>query len=328
MTARRPFVDVDGLVVNASWASVFRMAPVLDELSVQHPQIHITRTGPQAFNFTDIVQRFASKPADPNASPTRFALSNISVHNGDITLDDKVLNATHHVDQIEVGIPFLANLPHDADIFVQPLLAMQIDGSPLHIAGQNQTFCGQPRVRDRFYAGSFRSAALSGLRSRTLASGHFKRPTVRQTGIAFHRYQARRNSCGWKASCRPDNFAMTTHDNAPMLELAHGSVALDDVEPLISRYYFGAIQLDQAKLHYAKLAGGRTNFDALLGKNQPPPKPGTPPTDAQIATLSLQNSSWNMPISVAPRPLASRWITCAAPFTDFPQSPRGLARST
>ena len=109
-----PFIDLDQLVVNASWGSVFHLAPVLDELTLQHPQIHITRTSPQTFNFSDIVQRFESKPTDPNASPARFAVSNISVHNGDISFDDKVQNTTHRVDQLELGVPFLANLPHEA----------------------------------------------------------------------------------------------------------------------------------------------------------------------------------------------------------------------
>ena len=285
-----PFIDVDSMVVNASWASVFRMAPVLDELSVQHPQIHITRTGPQEFNFTDIVQRFASKPTDPNAAPARFALSNISLHNGDITLDDKVLNATHRVEQIELGIPFLANLPHYTDIFVQPLLAMQIDGSPLHIQGQTKLFANSHESVISFtldhldlprYLGYVPEPLPAAITSGQLSGKldlHFIQTTPTQELRLDGQLQA-------------DNFAMTTHDNAPMLELGHGSAALDDVEPLISRYHFGAIALDQAKLHYAKLAGGATNFDVLLGKNQPPPKPGTPPTDAQIATLSLQNST-------------------------------------
>jgi hypothetical protein len=286
-----PFVDVDNLVVNASWASVFRMAPVLDGLSVQHPQIHITRTGPQAFNFTDIVQRFASKPTDPNAPPTRFAVSNISLHNGDIALDDKVLNATHHVEQIELGIPFLANLPHDTDIFVQPLLAMQIDGSPLHIQGQTKPFANSHESVISFTLDHLDLPRYLGYVPEPLPAAI---PSGQLSGkLELHFIQTEpTQQLRLEGQLQADNFAMTTHDNAPMLELGHGSAALDDVEPLISRYHFGLIQLDQAKLHYAKLAGGQTNFDALLGKNQPPPKPGTPPTDAQIATLSLQNSTF------------------------------------
>ncbi|WP_233511211.1 DUF748 domain-containing protein [Dyella psychrodurans] len=286
-----PFVDVDELVVNASWGSVFRMAPVLDELTLTHPQIHITRTGPQTFNFTDIVQRFASKPSPPNASPARFALSNISVHNGDFTLDDKVLNATHHIDQFELGIPFLANLPHDTDIFVQPLLAMRVDGSPLRIEGQTKPFADSHESVISFGLDHLDLPRYLGYVPEPLPAAI---PSGQLSGkLDLHFIDTKpTQQLRLDGQLQADNFVMTTHDNAPMLELGHGTAVLDDVEPLLSRYHFGLIQLDQAKLHYAKLSGGRTNFDTLMGKDKPPAPPGTPPNDAFITTLALQNSTF------------------------------------
>lgn len=285
-----PFVDLDQLVVNGSWSSVFRLAPVLDELTVQHPQIHITRTGPQTFNFTDIVQRFASKPSDPNAPPTRFAVSNISVHNGDFSFDDKVQNTAHRVDQFELGIPFVANLPHDVDIFVQPLLAMRVDGSPLRVQGQTKPFASS-----RESVISFNMDHLD--LAKYLAYSPTPLPAAIPSGLLsgkldVHFVQAQPTpQLMLQGALQLDNFTMTTHDHVPMLELGHGAAALQDVQPLQSRYHFSTIQLDHAALHYTKQSSERTNFDELLGKNAPPPKPGTPPTDALIGTLALQNSA-------------------------------------
>jgi hypothetical protein len=299
-----PFVDVDNLVVNASWSSVFHMAPVLDELSLVHPQIHITRTGPQQFNFSDIVQRFASKPAAPNAQPTRFALSNISVHNGDIMLDDKVLNATHRIDQLEIGIPFLANLPHDTDIFVQPLLAMQVDGSPLHIQGQTKPFANSHESVISFSLDHLDLAKYLGYVPEPL-------PANIPSGLLSGKLELRfidtqpNQQLQLQGQLQIDNLAVITHDNTPMLELGHGAATLADVQPLLSRYHFSTIELDQVKLHYAKLPGGKTNFDALLGKDKPPAPPappGTPPTDALIDTLTLQNDALDYTDRSGPKP--------------------------
>jgi hypothetical protein len=88
-----------------------------------------------------------------------------------------------------------------------------------------------------------------------------------------------------------DGFRMTTNDHAPILELGHGAAALEDVQPLQSRYHFASLQLDHADLHYTNQRDGSTNFDTLLGKNAPPPKPGTPSTDVQVDTFALQNST-------------------------------------
>ncbi|MGH8159497.1 MAG: DUF748 domain-containing protein [Rhodanobacter sp.] len=284
-----PFVDIDQLTVGASWSSLFRMAPVLNVLTLQHPQLHITRTGEQQFNFTDLIDRFAGKPADPKAPPARFALSNISVHDGDITFDDKVLNTSHRVDHLELGIPFIANLPHDTDVFVQPLLAMQVDGSPIHIGGQTKPFSDSHESAIDFHLDhldlprylSYVPTALpvaipSGQLSAQLKLDFIDRNAVQQLKLT--------------GNVQLDNFTLNTHDGAPIVELGHASATLADVEPLVSRYHFDVIALDKATLHYTSLAGGHSNLDALTGAGKAPVKPASPATDARIATLTLQGS--------------------------------------
>src|SRR6185312_15890869 len=114
--------------------------PVLDALSLQRPQLHLARTATQQFNFSDILARLRSNSSKPDDKPARFSVSNISVHDGDIRFDDAVTHAAHRIDHLELGIPFIANLPHDTNVFVQPLLAMNVDGSPLRITGDTKPF--------------------------------------------------------------------------------------------------------------------------------------------------------------------------------------------
>ncbi|WP_353190111.1 DUF748 domain-containing protein [Pandoraea pnomenusa] len=140
-TPGQPFVDVGMLRVNASWSSLFRLAPVVDELYVDTPVVNIVRTAPQRFNFSDIIDRATSGPPSPEPSkPARFALNNVQIKNGTVRFDDAVQNEKHVIDNLQVGVPFIANLPADTDIFVQPLLQASIDGAPLHISGQTKPF--------------------------------------------------------------------------------------------------------------------------------------------------------------------------------------------
>lgn len=285
-----PFVDVDRLVVNTSWSSLFHMAPVLDELTVQHPQVHIARTAPQQFNFSDLIERFAGKPAEPNASPARFALYNISVHDGDIVFDDQVQNATHQIQHLELGIPFLANLPHDTEVFVQPLLAMQVDGSPLRIGGQTKPFAESHESAIDFDVGHLDLSRYLGYVPTALPvtvpggqlSGQLKLDFIEQKAG---------QQLKLSGELQLDNLVVGNHDGSPILELGHASAALADVEPLVSRYDFGAIALDHTTVHYTRMAGGHSNLDALTGSGKAPVKPTAPPaapTDARIATLTLQ----------------------------------------
>ena len=70
----------------------------------------------------------------------QFAVSNIQLRDGEVTIDDQLLGKQHKVEKIQIDVPFIANLPADVDVFVQPLVQMVIDGSPLRIAGVAKPF--------------------------------------------------------------------------------------------------------------------------------------------------------------------------------------------
>jgi len=288
---KSPFVDIDQAVINASWGSVFRLKPVLDELSVQRPRIHIVRTGDQRFNFSDIIDRINATPSDPNASPTRYALSNISVHDGDIRFDDETLKTSHRVENLELGIPFIANLPSDTDVFVQPLLSMKVDGSPLRVDGHTKPFADNRESTIDFHLDrldlarymSYVPAKLPVAIPKGLVSGdftlHFMQvkptPQVQLTG-----------------KLQLDDFALNSSDGQAILSLAKGTADLADVQPLQSRYALGALTLDQAQLYYTATADGHSNFDTFTA---PAPKPATEakaqPTDLRMASITLANSA-------------------------------------
>ncbi|WP_240732301.1 DUF748 domain-containing protein [Dyella terrae] len=285
------FVDIDQVVVNTSWSSVYRLAPVLDELTLQRPRVRIVREADQRFNFTDLIDKFASGPTDPNAKPARFALSNISIHDGDIDFDDQAGKATHKVEQIELGIPFLANLPSSTDIYVQPLLAMRVDGSPVSIKGQTKPFAESRDSTMDFqldkldlarYMGYVPTplpiAIPKGLLSGTLVL-HFLEakptPTLQLTG-----------------NLHLDDFALNSSKGQAIASINQGDAQLSDVQPLASRYVLGTLKLDGAQVHYTQGPGGSSNFDTMLQKSAAPAdaKPETP-TDVRIAAVELANGA-------------------------------------
>ncbi|SFS03864.1 protein of unknown function [Dyella sp. OK004] len=288
---KSPFVDIDRLTVNTSWTSLFRLAPVLDELSLQHPQIHIARTGEQKFNFSDLIDRFASKPSDPTAPPARFALSNISVHNGDIQFDDQVAQAKHRIEQLELGIPFLANLPSSTDVFVKPLLAMRVDGSQVRIEGQTKPFANNRESTIGFQLDHFDLPRYLGYVPTQL-------PVAIPQGLLsgkldLHFVQAQPTSLvQLTGNLQLDNFTLNSSKQEPIAKLVRGTAELTDVQPLVSRYHLGAIKLDQAQLYYTAAAGGHSNFDTLLAPSPAAEKDKkAPPMDLRIASMALNGST-------------------------------------
>ena len=296
------FVDIDHVVVNASWSSLFRRAPILDQLELDHPQIAIARDAPQHFNFTDLIERFAGAPAAPNSEPSRFALSNISVHNGDISFDDRVQNAHHQISQLELGIPFIANLPSATDVFVKPLLAMQVDGSLLRLDGETKPFASTRESVMSFkldhldlprYLG-YMPAKLPVQISQGQLSGqlelHFiADPTTPQLSLS--------------GNLQLDKLLLKSNDASPLLSVALAVVELTDVQPLLAHYRLGTLRLDQAELHYTRGPGGHSNFDALTaGDGKPANGPKTAVNIARIellARLVYSDTSGKSPIGLS-----------------------------
>ena len=285
------FVDVEQIVANTSWSTLFRLAPVLDELSLQQPRIHIARTADQRFNFSDIIDRYASQPAEPDAKPARFALSNISVHGGDIVFDDQAAKATHHVEQLELGIPFLANLPSSTDVFVKPLLALKVDGSPLRIEGQTKPFASNRESAIGFqldrldlprYLGYVPKplpvAIPKGLLSGKLELNFVQTPEAPQVRLT--------------GNLQLDDFALDSSKGEPIARLGHGTAELADVQPLVSRYQLGALKLEQAQVYYTASEGGHSNYDTLTAPSAPAdPAKKAAPTDLRIASIALTGSA-------------------------------------
>src|SRR5262249_32254265 len=130
--------DIGRVIVRLSWTSFYRFAVVAKRLSIEHPSVHLIRSDPQSFNFSDLLQP-APAPQQPS-KPTKFAIANIRLTDGQILFEDHVFKQQHRIDKIRLQIPFIANLPTDVETYVEPLLQMTVDGSPFAIIGKTKPF--------------------------------------------------------------------------------------------------------------------------------------------------------------------------------------------
>ncbi|MDB5107323.1 MAG: hypothetical protein JWM69_264 [Candidatus Binatus sp.] len=313
------FVDVGHLYLKASWMSLFRLAPVLHEITVEQPAIHLVRNPDGGFNFSDLLEPSPNAPPPKPASsaPPRFAVSNIQLRDGDIRFDDKMLGKQHAVEKIQVGVPFLANLPSAVDIYVQPLLQMVIDGSPLKITGQSKPFEASRE--------SEIDLALHRL-DLPLSLGYVPRrlPVEVPHGTLSCNLQVHFVSTNQspivKVSGRValDEIAIRDWSDAPLAELAHGSILLDDVEPLAGIAHVGRIYIGGLNSHLVRNADGTINLTAALAAKAPPsanpPAPvvaqpaATPAPVAQPATVPTPAATTIVTGGEASKPMEV-WLT-------------------
>jgi len=284
------FVDISRLILQPSWSSVFRGAPIVDEVQVDSPRFNIIRYDAQRFNFTDLIEKFAKQPSKPDSKPTLFSVSNIRLENGQITFDDRLLGVKHVIDQWKLGIPFIATLPSKTDIFVEPLLRARIDGSPLAIDGKTKPFAAS-RESDV-------SLRFDGLDvPHILSYAPAKLPVTVQTG---------KLSTDLKL-----NFVMS--DDAPSLRVT-GTVDLNDVdvldenkqpffaahalhvaaatlEPLRSVYHFDDIRIDTPTVNLARDKDGVLSVERTFAPAAAPASATAAASASAAATATAASST-------------------------------------
>ncbi|AXV91665.1 MULTISPECIES: DUF748 domain-containing protein [Ralstonia solanacearum species complex] len=299
---KTPFVDIGHLHVNAAWSSIFRRAPVIEELTVDAPRVRIVRTAEQRFNFSDIVDKLTQPeiPPKPKSNePARFVFANLQLNNGAIQFVDQPLGAQHTVDGLRIGVPFLASLPADVDIFVQPLLAARIDGAPLYFAGKTKPFAqslesslnirldGLDLPRYLGYVPGPLPVAVPQGKLTTDLTIDFQKPNTGNPVLRVH------------GTAGLDSLEVTDAKKAPLVAAKQLRATLSDVRPLDNVYHLDTLSLDGVRVDAVRAPDGSINFAQLGGKpaqTEAKPAPSAPaaqpkPLDVAVGKLQLANSS-------------------------------------
>ncbi|RQR36412.1 DUF748 domain-containing protein [Burkholderia sp. Bp9143] len=278
------FIDIGKLVVRPSWSSLFRGAPIVNEVRVDSPRFHIVRYDAQRFNFTDLIEKF-STPSKPESKPTPFSVSNIQVNDGRIDFDDRLLNEKHVVDNWTLGIPFIATLPSKTDIFVQPKLRARFDGSPIAIDGRTKPFA---QSRESEVALTFDRLDVPKLISYAPA----KLPVIVTSGLLSSDLKLNFVMSGDTPALRVSgtvdlNDAKVTGLASEPLFAAHGvHVAAAGLEPLRNVLHFDEIRLDQPVVDLARDKQGVLNVEKLAAQPAAAPKAGAGQQAASGAAAS------------------------------------------
>jgi uncharacterized protein involved in outer membrane biogenesis len=135
---KTPFVSLDQLDLDGSITSVYRLAPVADQLTLSGLKVNLIRDAATHYNVSDILARLAVPR--PKESKSEFSVSNIRLSGARIDFEDRPKGAKHQVSDIDIAIPFISNLPVHLKEFVQPTFAAKVDGAPLRLKGETLPF--------------------------------------------------------------------------------------------------------------------------------------------------------------------------------------------
>ncbi len=122
--------------------SLLRLAPVVDAITVEAPQIALTHLGDGHYDIDDVLQRLQATPAAPSSGPARFALYNLVLSDGSIDFTDHIggTERMHTVRKLNLALPFLSSFDSQREVTVQPKLAFVLNGSAFDSGAQATPF--------------------------------------------------------------------------------------------------------------------------------------------------------------------------------------------
>jgi len=256
------FIDIRRIKLRLSWTSLPHLALVAKELTVERPTIRVMRLGPSTFDFSDLIASFAGRA--PNRTSLAFAVSNFEVNDGLILFDDRVLKEEHRAENIRLAIPFIADLPTDADKYVQPMLRMTVDGCPLNLTGKTKLFGSD---LESVVEVGFQNLDVIPFAVYAADELPFKlKQAELSAALQFHFILAGgRPQLAAAGSAEMDNVVISDLNNSPLAELKQLQVEIAQTEALAGKLHFSSIGIDSPWAHLAVNHGGTTNLASILG---------------------------------------------------------------
>ena len=132
-----PFASFDHLFVELSPETFSERAPVVKEIRLVNPVIHIVRYGKKQYNINDLVA-YAAQPKEVE-SKTNFSINNIRIDNGTVRIDDEQRKKTLLIDELNIDIPVIANMPSQVEIFTALAISARVNNDKIELVGKSRT---------------------------------------------------------------------------------------------------------------------------------------------------------------------------------------------
>ncbi|MBK7664913.1 MAG: DUF748 domain-containing protein [Sterolibacteriaceae bacterium] len=269
------FVSFDELYADLQSESIIRMAPVVRELRLTRPYVHLVHEAGPRYNISDILALIESQP--PSDEPARYSISNILIDGGRIEFDDRPEKVLHTVEDLLLGIPFISNLPTHVEVFVEPALSAKVDGAPLALLGKVQPFGDTPEATVNL---DYDSLDLTRFYNYLPFEPGFKVPSAKldlHLNASFQQPKDAAPRLVIKGTSALKVVELTSLDDKPLIKLPLLDVVLGSAEVFAKRIDVTRVALHSPEVDVVQDKGGGFNLLKLA------PPPAKPPSDRKTA---------------------------------------------
>lgn len=256
------FAGFDALTVNLSIQSLFRFAPVVEQLQVSAPYVHLVRKDDTHYNIDDIIELINSQP--PSPEPARFSVFNIEIDKGHIEFDDRPAKTVHKVTDLKIGVPFISSLHSKIDVFVEPLLSANVNDTPLLIKGKTLPFADPVQAVVDL---NLDNLDLTTYLKYIPGTPRFKVPSARLDLHLIANFQQPKDKAPallLSGDIKLKSLQLNDQDNKSIIKLPELAVTLKDVSLLGDRIEVAKLAINGVEADITRNANQQFNFENLL----------------------------------------------------------------
>ncbi|MDD3326419.1 MAG: DUF748 domain-containing protein [Zoogloea sp.] len=273
------------LYANVELESVFRGGAVVQEVKLVEPMLSVARLEGQRYNWSDVIDEMLAKPDD--GSKSSFAVHNIRIEKGRIEFDDRPAGLKHVVADLELGVPFVSNLPSQVETFVEPLLAMKVNDTPFEIRGKAKPFAAD---RESVVDLKFEGFDLTRYLAYLPVEKTFRLPSARLSSsleASFEQPPGGAPALNIKGGVSLEAVEVQHADGAPAIKLPSLKVAIDRLAPLTKEVAIASVTLDKPEVTVSRERDGRLSLLSLIPKPAAAPAPAVGKPDEKPAAPAL-----------------------------------------
>lgn len=289
-----PQLTIARVHVDGELQSLLRLAPVVDEFTVESPVLHIAHLGEGRYDVDDIIAKLTAPPSEPqpDTGPARLALYNLALVGGSIDYDDRSVGKQHTVRDLALKVPFISTLPSQREVKVEPHLAFTLNGSRFDSSAQGTPFAqtGKTDASVR-WDGVDLAPYLPYLPASLPVKVQGATLDV-DLKVAFE--QAPKMAVKLTGSVQARDVRLADRQGQDLLSYQRLKIDLADVRPLDQVVRLSQVELTAPILSATRNAAGQVNLAQLA--------PANPPAEAAPASAASRPASASTGKTAAAKP--------------------------
>ena len=278
------FASCDLFFVNLQSISLWKRALVLKELRLAKPYLKLARNEDQTYNFSDLMGKKGEQP-EAKSKPFLFSLNNIRIENGSVDFWDGPPQKSHTIRDLNLGIPFLSNIPYDVQTFVQPALSAKINNSSYSLQGRSKPFAESLETTIDISLADldlpFYLAYVPMKMEMQIASAYLDV----KGKVSFVRKKGEQPSLTVSGDLALKKIAVDDREKAPLLRLPRVEVAIAESKPLAKVIHLSKVSIQSPEAEIRRNPKGDLALLSLLPKTEeakPSVKPPENPSPLAI----------------------------------------------